>query len=255
MKDDVKGLKVAIVDDEKHGRETIKTLISRNFPDIEICGEADTVASAIELLAKCTPDILFLDIELSDGTGFDILETLHDDIQFEIIFATAFNYYAIKAIKFSALDYLLKPVDVAEFISAVENAICKIANSNYKSQNINFLKKQLTKQSPDKVALPTETGYIFVLIDEIIRCHAESNYTTFFMKDGKSFLISRTLKEYEELLKDNNFFRVHNSHLINMAYVMKYIKGKTPRVVMSDGTEVEISSRKRDEFLKNFAKL
>ncbi len=253
MKNDNNNLKVAIVDDEKHGRETIKSLIRRNFPNIEICGEADSVATAIELLEKCPPDILFLDIELSDGAGFEILEILKDEIQFEIIFATAFNYYAIKAIKFSALDYLLKPVDVNELVAAIENAKFKISNKINRNQNIKFLKNQLLKHSSDKISLPTESGYIFVPIDDIIRCQAESNYTTFYFKNGKSVLISHTLKEYEELLRDNKFFRVHNSHLINMTYVVKYLKGKTPRVVMCDGSEIEVSLRKKDEFLRHFA--
>ena len=253
MNNEIEKLRIAIIDDEKHGRETIKTLINRNFDDIEICCEADSVASAIKLIENNQPDILFLDIELTDGTGFDILEAVNTDINFEIIFATAFNYYAIKAIKFSALDYLLKPVDVNELIVAIENAKFKILNKINRSQNINFLKKQLSKQATDKISLPTESGYIFVSIDDIIRCQAESNYTTFYFKNGKSVLISHTLKEYEELLKDNKFFRVHNSHLINMSYVVKYLKGKTPRVVMSDGTEIEVSLRKKDEFLRHFA--
>ena len=252
MNDEMNRLKIAVVDDEKHGRESIKTMIRRNFPDFEICGEADSVASAIKLIENSKPDILFLDIELTDGTGFDILEEVKADINFEIIFATAFNYYAIKAIKFSALDYLLKPVDVKELVAAIENAKFKISNKINRSQNIHLLKKQLSKQSTDKITLPTESGYIFVSIDDIIRCQAESNYTTFYFKNGKSVLISHTLKDYEELLQDNKFFRVHNSHLINMSYVVKYLKGKTPRVVMSDGTEIEVSIRKKDEFLKYF---
>jgi two-component system LytT family response regulator len=253
MKNEIENLKIAIIDDEKHGRETIKTLIRRHFSEFEICGEADSVASAITLIENNKPDILFLDIELTDGTGFDILEAVKADTNFEIIFATAFNYYAIKAIKFSALDYLLKPVDVNELVAAIENAKYKILNNINRSQNIKLLRNLLLKQSTDKISLPTDSGYIFVSIDDIIRCQAESNYTTFYFKNGKSVLISHTLKEYEELLRENKFFRVHNSHLINMSYVVKYLKGKTPRVVMCDGSEIEVSLRKKDEFLRHFA--
>jgi len=255
MKNDIENLRVVIVDDERHSREIIRSLISSKFPEIEICGEADSVDAAVKILEKCHPDLLFLDIELPDGTGFDVLEAIGEDIQFEIIFATAYNYYAIRAIKFSALDYLLKPVDKTELVAAIEKAKTRIVDNNHKTSNINLLKKQIVKPAPDKIALPAESGFIFVPIDDIIRCQADSNYTRFVLSKGSPVLVSRTLKEYDELLDENNFFRVHNSHLINMAHVKKYLKGKTPRVVMSDGTEVEVSIRKKDAFLRHFAKL
>ncbi len=255
MKKNIENLRVVIVDDERHSREIIRSLISSNFPEIEICGEADSVVSTVKILEKCHTDLLFLDIELADGSGFDVLEAIGEEIRFEIVFVTSYNYYAIKAIKFSALDYLLKPVDNTELVNAIEKAKARIINGNHKAPNINLLKNQITKPVPDKIALPAESGFIFVPIDEIIRCQAESNYTRFVLSKGSPVLVSRTLKEYEELLDDNNFFRIHNSHLINMAHVKKYLKGKTPRVVMSDGTEVEVSTRKKDTFLRNFAKI
>ena len=247
-------MKVVIIDDEKHGRDTIKHLLKKHFSEIEIAGEADNVENAITVIENTGPDVIFLDIELTDGTGFDVLDAF-DEISFEIIFATAYNYYAIKAIKFSALDYLLKPVEQEEFISSIEKAKEKLKSGADKKDNINFLKEQIERSVPDKIALPSESGFTFIKIDNIIRCRAESNYTKFILAGGKPVVVSRTLKEYEELFKDYDFFRVHNSHLVNMAHVRKYLKGKTPRIVMSDGSEVDISSRKKTEFLKQFARL
>lgn len=252
MKNDSENLRIVIVDDEKHGRDIIKSLLNKHFPEAEICGEAANVASSIELIDKCNPDIVFLDIELTDGTGFDILESM-EEIPFEIIFATAYNYYAIKAIRFAALDYLLKPVDEKELVAAMKKAIMKIGESLNKTDHINLLKEQIGKPAPDKIALPTDKGFTFIMISDIVRCQAESNYTRFVLTKGSPVLVSRTLKEYEDLLKEYDFFRVHNSHLVNMAHVRKYQKGKTPSIVMSNGDEVELSARKKNTFLQQFA--
>ncbi len=246
-------ISIVIVDDERHGREIIKKAINDNFPYMFDCHEADSVASAIETIKKYQPSIVFLDIELSDGTGFDALDAF-EDISFKVIFATAYNYYAIRAIKFSALDYLLKPIDTKELVEGIKKAVNKISNEN-SSKNYNLLKEQKNQPVPEKIALPVENGYEFLKINDIIKCQAESNYTKFYLVNGKSLLICHTLKSYEALLSDFNFCRVHNSFLINMFHVSKYIKGKGGYAIMSDNSEVEISIRKKEQFLHLFAKL
>lgn len=249
-------VKVVIIDDEKQGREIIKNLIIKNFSgmNVDIAEMADSVERGINAIKNHQPDIVFLDIELQGGTGFDILDAF-EKIDFEVIFVTAFNHYAIRAIKFAALDYLLKPVDMYELKSALEKAIHKrelIGQSDYQ---ITMLKRNNQNEKPEMIALPTKDGYVFYNISDIIRCQAESNYTTFFFTENRKAIIPKTLKEYEALLEEFNFCRIHSSHLINMAHVKQYLKGKGGFVILSDGTEIEVSIRKKEMFLTKFLKL
>ena len=176
-------------------------------------------------------------------------------MHFEVIFVTAFSGYAIKAIKCSALDYLLKPIDSKEIISAVQKARIKMLNPNTSIKQINILKEYTKTDSQKKLVVPSEDGYIFLDIENIIRCEAESNYTKFFLTNNNRIIVSKTLKEYDEILSHNNFFRVHKSHLINMNHIKKYLKGKGGFVVMSDGSEIEVSARKKVEFLEFLSRL
>ncbi|MFH1050418.1 MAG: LytTR family DNA-binding domain-containing protein [bacterium] len=254
MNDEI--VKVVIIDDEKQGREIIKNLIIKNFSglNIDIVEMADSVEKGIQAIINHRPDIVFLDIELQGGTGFDILDAF-EKIDFEVIFVTAFNHYAIRAIKFAALDYLLKPVDMYELKSSIEKAIHKREVMKSSDYQITVLKENYKNAQPEMIALPTKDGYSFFKISEIIRCQAESNYTTFYFTGKRSVIIPKTLKEYEALLEEFNFCRIHSSHLINMAHVKQYLKGKGGFVIMSDGTEIEVSIRKKDMFLTKFLKL
>lgn len=247
-------LKVVIVDDEKHGRELLKKLISLISDDFMIIGEADSVESGIEKIEGTSPDLVFLDIALADRTAFEILEHFHE-IKFSVVFATAYNYYAIKAIKFSALDYLVKPIDPEELKNTLDKAKARHKNTENLNGRINLAQSLSKKQKPDKIALPTNMGYNFIDLNEIMFCSAENNYTKFHLVNKSSFLTCHTLGEYEELLGDNDFFRIHNSFLINMHHVQSYIKGKGGFVLMKDGTQIEVSIRKKDQFLKHFTKL
>ncbi len=248
-------LKVVIVDDEKHGRELLKKLISLVSDDFDVIGEADSVESGIDVIEHFAPDLVFLDIALADRTAFEILEHF-DEIRFSVIFATAYNYYAIKAIKFSALDYLVKPIDPDELRNALDKAKAKHKNNSENlPARLNLALSLTKKQKPDKIALPTNVGYNFIALDDIIFCSAENNYTLFHLVNKSSFLTCHTLKEYEELLEENDFFRIHNSFLINMHHVQSYIKGKGGFVLMKDGTQIEVSQRKKEQFLKHFTKI
>ncbi|MCX6155786.1 MAG: LytTR family DNA-binding domain-containing protein [Candidatus Kapabacteria bacterium] len=254
MEDKIKKFKVVIIDDEKHGRELLKKLVIMNGDDFIISGEADSVESGISVIEETEPDLVFLDIELYDRSGFEILEHF-SQINFSIIFATAYNYYAIKAIKFAALDYLLKPIDQSELTQALDKVRAKVDNNGSGKSRISLAQSIMDKPKPDKIALPSDSGYIFIDINDIIRCEAESNYTKFFLKNKSEILTCHTLKEYESLLEGLDFFRIHHSHLINMKLVQSYIKGKGGNVIMKDGTQLEVSTRRKDMFLKQFAKL
>lgn len=246
-------VRAVIVDDERQGRKTLAILLRKYCPEVEIVGEADTVVSAIKTINAAKPDLVFLDIEMPAGSGFELLEAF-DVVEFEVVFVTAYDSYAIRAIKVSALDYLLKPVNAAELKAAVAKALHPKNGQKDRLQQLHLLKEQVRSPVLDRLALPTEEGFVFIEIQNIIRCNAASNYTVFFLKDSSKIIVSGTLGEYDELLSDNNFFRVHNSHLINMRYVQKYLKGKHGLVVMTDGSEVEVSVRRRDAFLERFAK-
>ena len=243
-------LRAIIVDDEKHSRETLKNLVAEFCTNVEILTTASTISEALSAIKTQNPDLVFLDIELQTGTGFDILEQL-GDINFEVIFTTAFEQYALKAVKFSSLDYLLKPIDLDELQKAVEKAK-KIKDSNIYNKQLETLIYNLKQQQPNhnRICLSTSDGYEFINIAEIMYCKAEGSYTTFKLINGTNLLVSKHLKEYENLLAEQHFMRVHNSFLINLNEVKKYVKADGGYILMNNGESVSISRNKKDEFFK-----
>lgn len=243
-------IKAVLVDDDLNLRKGTKALIEKYAPDIQIIGEAENVVDAINVISRKMPQVVFLDIQLSEGTGFDILKKLtelHGSISFQVVFITAYEQYAIKAFRFSALDFLLKPIDPEELQNVIEKI--KIAvQKNHDFEHIELLLENIRKKSDNfkRIALSTSDGIHLFEIGKIIRCESADNYTKFFMKDGKSILISKTLKEYEELLSEHGFERIHQSHLINLAYLKSYIKKDGGYVVMSDNSNLPISQRKKE---------
>lgn len=242
-----------IVDDELKARETLSDLIINYCPDIRIVSHADSVKNALPIIIKHKPDLVFLDIEMPFENGFKLFERFPEH-NFNVIFVTAYDQYAIKAIKFSAMDYLLKPVDPDELIAATERVRNQkfIVEQNRKKVDL-LLKNLDAKKAMKQIILPSCNEYFFVNLDTIIRCSADSNYTTFYLSNGKSYLVSKNLGEYEKLLEDKNFFRIHNSHLINLNHIRRYIKGEGGSVVMSDEAVLEVSRRKKNEFLELLA--
>lgn len=242
-------LRAVIVDDEKTSRDTMIGLLGRYCKNIEVVGQAEGVAQGIEVITQLNPDVVFLDIQMPDGSGFRLLEEI-GEVRFEVIFTTAFDQYAIKAIKYSALDYLLKPVVPDDLINAVKKAEQK-KNLGQMSQNIRTLLENLNqKPEPRKIVLSTAEKMHIVEIDDILRCESDDYYTRFYFTDGKTLLISKTLKENEELLGDKNFIRPHKSHLVNIKYIKGFLKNDGGYIVLSDGTKVPVSRRKR-EFVVN----
>ena len=247
-----------LVDDDSNLREGMKALLNRYAPEIRILGEAENVSDAVLAIDGLNPQVVFLDIQLADGTGFDILEKLTEKngkIESQVVFITAHEQYAIKAFRFSALDFLLKPVDPEELQKVIE----KIKNTVKKKDSfdhIDLLLENIRKKVDNfkRIALSTTDGIHLFEISDIIRCESTDNYTTFYIKNNKPILISKTLKEYEELLTEHGFERIHQSHLINLAYLKSYIKKDGGYVIMADNSNLPVSQRKKDrlqELIKN----
>ena len=244
-------MKAIIIDDEPDARENLQNLLNKYCDQVDVIDTADSSTTGIEKIKKHNPDLIFLDIQMPNGGGLELLETI-DPINFEVVFVTAFDEYAIKAIKFSALDYILKPVDIEELKTAVSNAEARINDKQSDERIRLFLENQRTQ--PKKIALSTFEGMVFVAIEEIIRCEASDSYTKFILKNEDPIMISGSLKEYESMLSDANFFRVHQSHLINMDYVKKYVKGSGGHVVMIDDSHIGIARSKKQDFLNQLSR-
>lgn len=240
--------KAVIIDDENRTRDLIAKMINSFGLDILAIPAGENVQSGIQAIEELKPDIVFLDIQMPDGTGFDVLKAVKEK-NFEVIFITAHEEFAIKAIKFSALDYLLKPIDPEELKAAVEKAIKAVDDKKDESQ-FEALQNNILPNQKKRLVLKTQESVYVVELHEIIRCEADRNYTSFFLSSGKKILVSKTLKEYETLLSNHNFLRVQQSHLVNLDYVDRYDKGNGGSVVMKDGSEVPLSPAKRDVFFK-----
>jgi two-component system LytT family response regulator len=242
-------LKAIIIDDEPHAREKLQLMTERYCKDLQILAIAKDAEEGLAAIKEHQPDLIFLDIEMPVLTGFDMLKQI-SEINFEIIFTTAHDHYAIKAIKFSALDYLLKPIDLDQLQQAVQKAAAR-RNEKSSAQQYLSLKENLRKpQAMEQLAVPAQTGMIFLKVSDIIYCEADSNYTKIFLTNKQKIISTRTLKEYEEMLDDNGFIRIHHSWLINKAHVKQYIKGEGGQVVMNDGTTLDVSRRKKEQVIE-----
>jgi len=245
-------LKAVIVEDEEASRETLHNYINKYCPEVEVLEMADSVKSGLEAIKRTYPDVVFLDIEMPYGNAFDLLDSL-DEIPFEIIFVTAYRDYAIKALNLSAAYYILKPIDIDELVFAVK----KIAERK-KEGEANFHTKILmeniksTSIQNKKIVLPQMDGFEVVNINDILRAEANDNYTNFYLTSGKTFLVSKTLKHFDDLLCEFDFIRIHKSHLVNLQYITKYIKGKGGQVRMSDDSFVDVSATRKKELLERF---
>ena len=243
--------KAIIIDDSDDARASLNDDIQKNCPGLTVIHEANSVATGIEALKKFKPDVVFLDIQLGDGTGFDILEFI-GKTDTQVIFTTAMDNQGIKAIKFSALDYLLKPIDTDELITAVNKLSSGTAASHSLLENLQVLTENLRQNSnaPKRIALNSADRVHVITVDEIIRCTSERNYTIFFLKGGKQIVVTRTLKEYEEMLEPSGFVRIHHSHLINLAHLREFVKADGGYALMVDNSHVPVSVRKREELMK-----
>ncbi len=248
-------IKVVIVEDDVQTIETINEILSSFCKDVKVVGLAHDIDTGLSVIQENSPDLVLFDINLPGGTSFDIIQKL-DDINFKIIFITAYDKYALKAIKLSALDYLLKPIDPKELVDAVNQATEMIQDESTEMQ-INTLRNNIqNKQNKaKKIVLKTFESIYLVDIQNIVRCESGGAYTFFYLNDGKKITISKLLKEYDELLQDHGFFRVHQSHLININYVERFDKRQGGTLIMKDGASVPVSYRKKENLLKLFENL
>jgi len=242
-------IKAIIVDDEPYCCETLEIMIGKFCPELTVAAVLHSGAEAIEALAKFSPQLVFLDIEMPYMNGFEFLEKVHF-INFGLIFTTSYDQYAIKAIRFSALDYLLKPIDREELIQAVAKVSKLLQNPTELQLELLLQKFNERKIQIKKIALPTMEGLQMVEIDSIISCSSDSNYTNFFLRNNKKLTASRTMKDVEELLSDYSFLRVHHSFLVNLNEIHKYIKGEGGYLVMSDGTHIDVSRSRKEMLLQ-----
>ena len=244
-------LSIIIIDDEQKARETIKNIIKLSKTDLEILGEADSVGTGFELISRTNPDLVLLDINLPDGTGFDLLQKFKR-IPFKTIFITAYEEYAINAFKFSALDYLLKPFKAGELLQAIDKA-----NENIQGEKTEIKLKAFLANVDKikKIVLRTSESMHIVNIQDIVRLESDINYTMFYLGNGDKLLVSKTLKEYEEMLEPSGFFRTHQSHLVNLDHILRYEKTEGGHLIMDDDSLVPVSSRKREPLFRIFENL
>jgi two-component system LytT family response regulator len=247
-------IKTIIIEDEQKSRDVLASIIQKNCPDLNIVGLANSVREGVEMIRSLNPELVFLDISMPDGSGFDLLEQVHGH-KFELIFATASDQHAIRAIKYSACDYLLKPIDAEELKAAVARVVNK-KKAVPNMENLQFLIQQLKRADENfqKITLPTGNAYEIVNVKDIVRCEADGSYTNFYLSDKRKLMISAGLKHYEELLPESDFIRVHHHHLINMNHVVRFLKEDGGYAVMSDGSKIEISRRKKESFMEKLNK-
>ncbi len=243
-------MNIIIIDDETPARNNLKQIIKDNFKDANVIGEADSVKTGLELLNQTKTDIVLLDINLSDGSGFNILEQVKN-INFQVIFVTAYNDYAIKAFKFNALDYVLKPIELSQLTRVFDKARELLNDDFITKEELNIVLDNYSKKDEDKKLVIQEFNKVsFVAIKKIIKFISDGSYTTIYLNDNTKLTCSKTIKVYQELLPESMFYRVHNSSLINMNYVSEFNKEDGGYVVMSDGSHVQISRRRKNEFFR-----
>jgi len=240
-------IRALIVEDEKHSLASLKKLLEEYCPQVDVLGEATTVMQAVEKINLLKPQLVFLDIALPDGDGFEVLERIPNKF-FQVIFITAYDKYAVRAFEFSALHYLLKPVGSDD----LQNAVNRFDNSNEKSnldKKLVVLNENVNGKSK-KLILPTTEGLCIIKLNELIRCEASRNYTNCYLHNKKEQIVSKPIGIFEDILSDYFFVRVHNTHLINLKYVSKYVKGKGGLIIMRDNTEIHVSKARKNDFLE-----
>jgi two-component system LytT family response regulator len=239
-------MRAVIIEDEKQAINALKQELRENCPEVQILGTASKVKEAIDLISKLSPELVFLDIQLKDGNGFDVLSTI-GTYDFKVIFTTAYSNFAIQAIKVSAIDYLLKPIDSIELIKAVQKA--KIVNTNDLKNQIKTLIDNHNNPLNKKIAIPTTHGISVFESNEILRIQSEGNYSSIYFTNETKLLVAKTLKDFEELLRDNGFIRIHHSHIINLMHLKSYSNKDGGYVILNNKTTLPISKRKKSDFM------
>ncbi len=242
-------LKVILIDDELPSLENLQQKIIEFCPDLKIVATTQKPEAAIKLIEQLHPDVIFLDIEMPRINGFRMLDEIMEK-DFEVVFTTAYNHYAIDAVRISAFDYLVKPISVND----LQNTVARLLKNSEKNprQKLEIIPQNISLSKPqnDKITISTSEGVEFFEIGSIVRIESSSNYSKIFFMDGKNILVTKLLKDFEEILLPYRFFRIHNSHLINLNYIKKYIRGDGGQVIMENNETIDVSRRKKEEFLK-----
>lgn len=249
-------MKAIIIDDEIKAQKNLMNLLSEYVENVSVVSCCSSIIEAVNSIKEEKPDVVFLDVEMDNESGFDLFDHFPSP-SFDVIFITAHDEYALKAFRKSATDYILKPIDIDDLIEAVEKVRLKRNNDSVQMQEqfqllVNSLNNKKTME--DKIVLPTMESLIFIMVKEIIRCESLDNYTNFYLDTGKVILVSKNIKHYEEILNEYNFYRVHRSHLVNVDYIKEYYKGEGGYIIMKDGTDIPVSRRKKIPFLNHFSK-
>lgn len=254
-----KKIRAIIIDDEENAASRLKDLVHKHLhTTVDVIGCFYSVADGVKAIQLLQPQLIFLDVQIHDKTGFDLLTEVPRK-NFHVIFVTAFEKYAVQAFRFSAIDYLLKPVDVEDLKEAIAKVVDKNANENQLARKFQVLLENVEQLKqytpPKKIVVPTISGFELLPVIDIIRCQSNVNYTTIFMQGEQKLVVAKTLKEFEEMLSEYNFLRVHASHLVNLAYVKSYQKGKGGAVILNDGTEIDVSKGRKDDLIEYFNRL
>lgn len=244
-------IRTIIIDDELHCINRLTELV-KPLENVSLVGSYTSVEDGSHAILTLAPDLVFLDVQINDKTGFDLLKKV-GKMGFEVIFTTAFDTYAVQAFKFSAVDYLLKPIDRDDLTQALEKVNEKLEKKDFEKKVETLLNNLHKKDLHKRISIPTAEGLTFIEVSDIVRCQSDVNYTNIFLNGNKKITVSKTLKSFEALLSECNFFRIHNSHLINLECISKYTKGKGGYVTLVDGTYLEVSTRRKEEFLKRLA--
>ena len=246
----IKKIRTALIDDNPHAIQILRDDLTRLFPEVEIVGEADGVVQGAKLLRQTKPDLLLLDIQMGDGTGFDLLEIV-PDIRFQLIFTTAHDEHAIRAFRFAAVDYLLKPIDPDELKRAVERAKSLLSPDSSPLAQLPVLREHFAQKTPPKtIALHTSEKIHIARLSDIQRMEADGNYTEVFFTNSHKLLLTKTLKEFSQILEQAGFLRAHQSHLVNFEHIREFIKTDGGYIVMADGAKVSVAVRKRAEIVE-----
>jgi two-component system LytT family response regulator len=240
-----------IVDDEQGNVDVLSKMISDFCEDVEIVATASNVDQAIILIREHKPDLIFLDVEMPGKNAFDLIDYL-GPVDFEIIFVTAFEHYALKAFRYSAIDYLLKPVSIRELRDAINKARTRIRAKDFQERFANYL--SIEKKKETKIAIQLKDGYDFINYNDIVCCSSEGTYTIIYLSNGQKIVSSNNLKHFEELLPNDKFCRIHNSYLVNLEHAIRYSKGRGGTLLMDNNQVLEVSQRKKDELLNRFKK-
>ena len=246
-------IRTVVIEDEQHSRKMLMEMLHEHCRQINVVAEADSVTTGLAIIAEQRPQLVFLDIELQSETSFEILEKL-PEINFELVFTTAFDHYALKAIKFCAIDYLLKPIDLNELRIAVSKADKRL-NREYLNKNLEVLLNNIksSSQNNHRIALSTLEGLLFVNVNDIIYCESSGPYTKFIFNHGDKIITSKHLKEYEDLLTGYDFYRIHKSYLVNLQEIRKYIRGDGGHIVMSNDATLPVSKQRKEGFLNIYS--